>query len=407
MIKMFLREGVVTFLFLIALSTPAHQRIIHIPPDGQPFTQCPVEDCYSFTALINNDLLLGNISNTTIIFQSGTHTISSAINRVISISSVTNLTLRAADTSTGATVKCNGTIRFAFSYISGLNISGISFDQCGTLTTLNYSDATSTDMEMFSLSIAYSCNVTIRAVTISRGQGNGLLVRCVYGKFVLSQANLTMNNINLNVFIGDEENISPTSITTITIMDSVLSYGQLTAPFCRYSSGIILRSLFEKINFLVEVKLVNITSHDNLNCYDDCDNNMYIEINIKYCTTSLTIEDYTSTYDTANRPKHNKCSTSDTGLVLRLNRKYDAVRLVNDECLTNSLTIKNTRFSKSGVYILTLGFDTEFNIYFCNILIEDAHTGIDIEPKLGCDYHDDDDDDGLIDLSLDLSLIHI
>ena len=306
---MFLSENTFTFLFLIAVFTPAQQRIIYMLSDSQQFTKCPVEDCYNFRVLINNGLLLGDISNTMIVFQSGTHTISSAVNKIISINSATNLTLRAANslTSTGATVKCNGFIGFTFRYISGLNISGITFDTCDGVTKSNHPDGTGSDIETFSLSIVYSYNVTLKTVTIKRGKGNGLLVRCVYGYFVLSQTNLTMNNINLNIIIEDDENASPTSSTIISITDSVFSYGQLTTPFCNYSSGMILRLLLENATTFFGVKLVNITSNENLNCFDNCNNiNMYIKFNI--FTTSIMIKNYTSTYDPVTRPKHNNLS---------------------------------------------------------------------------------------------------
>lgn len=174
---------ITTLLHLVVMFTLAQQRIVYILPNDQPTIQCPVdlEDCCSLNVLISGDLFSGRISNTTIALLPGTHTVSTTVNKVVYINSAINLTLKAANynSTKQAIVRCNGTIGFAFSSTINLTISGIVFTQCGV-------SASNNGLEIFTVSITYSYNVSIINSTIKMSKGTGLLVQHPHGRFVLS-----------------------------------------------------------------------------------------------------------------------------------------------------------------------------------------------------------------------------
>lgn len=269
--------------------TPVAQNVIYLQPNDS--TRCLARVCYSLEALISNDLeALYELSNTTLFLLPGTHIIN---NKLVSITSTTNLSIKAANLTEGATINCSGNVGFKFTNVSNVDISGIVFDNCGISQLLYYMDSKT---EMFTLLIASSYNFTISAVSIKNGKGTGLLVRNVYEHFILSQVAFTMNRVNRNIVIEDEI-WSTISNTSIIIEDSVFSFGSLTASPYPESSGIVFKSHVQNTLSFVHVRIINVTTHQNINC-SNCYNgnhNMYVKINV--CTTSVVIENYTSTYD--------------------------------------------------------------------------------------------------------------
>ena len=310
--------------------TPVHQRQ---PNDSTWSTWCLEKDCNSYIleGLINNETL-GKLSNTTFILLPGTHTIGSNTSKLVSITLTTNFTLRAANLTEGAAIKCSGNVGFMFTEVSNVNISGITFDHCGTSPYLK----TSNSLETFTLSFTHSYNVAISAMSVKNGKGTGLLMHNICGYFTLSQAVLTMNNINLNIIIEDVTNNA-----TIKITDSVFSYGHQTTHF---SSGIVLRShLLNTYNY-VHVKLINISTHQNIICSECYNNNMYIEID--WCTTSLVIENYTSTFDGHIVSQSKESDYNNAGLKLGLFSSFN-----DSQNEFSPFIMSNADFNKSGIYI--------------------------------------------------------
>ena len=197
-------------LLIIALLTVVftpgrvHQEDIYLyPKDSIRPTWCLVSNCYTIETLIKNETLR-ELSNTTLFFLQGIHTIKSDTNETVSITSTTNFTLKAANGTEGATIKCNGNVGFKFTkYVSYIEISGIIFDNCGTSHYLQTNDESS-DAEVFVLAITHSYNISVNALSIKYGKGTGLYLQNVYGYFTLSHALFTMNNVNLDVIIEDD-----------------------------------------------------------------------------------------------------------------------------------------------------------------------------------------------------------
>ena len=188
----------ILLLNLSVLFAFTHQRIIHLLPDDQPLSQCPVEEgCYRLSLLlVSSDQLSGNIiSNVTLALLPGTHTVTSTVNEVISIDSATNFTLRAANSSTGASVNCNGTIGFEFSRIKNLFIDGISFKNCGASKTLSRGSQIH-----FTLYIFNSQGVAVTKLNVKNGRGYGLLAVSVFGDFLLSNSTLIGSRVSFGLF---------------------------------------------------------------------------------------------------------------------------------------------------------------------------------------------------------------
>ena len=113
-----LAKIILCMLYLGKATLAKQERVIYVQPEDQPLTYCPEEEnCYHLTELIKHDLL---VSNTTIALLPGTHTCTSAVNKTLSISNATNFALIAANSSEGATIKCNGNIGFEFNFITNL-----------------------------------------------------------------------------------------------------------------------------------------------------------------------------------------------------------------------------------------------------------------------------------------------
>ena len=211
-------------------------------------------------------------------------------------------------------------------------------------------------------------------MSIEYGKGTGLLVKNVYGYFILTHACFAMNNINLYVITEDDlnENQFTNSNTIIQIVDSVFSHGHTIAPFHSESSGIVLKLHSQNTQNFIDMKLINVSTHQNeIDCSNCCNNNMYIEINA--CTSSLIIENYTSTYDSVFQSSENECSNS--GLRFGLfSSQYDYPNH------PSPLVMNNAYFNKCGIYIVWLSmipgstdFSSESNISLSNIAVESAY----------------------------------
>ena len=188
-------------------------------PEDQSLTSCPEEEnCYRLTELINHDLLSGQVSNTTIALLPGTHTCTSAVNKTLSISNATNFALIAANSSEGATIKCNGSIGFEFSFITNLTITGVVFTECGSYQTCDYKRITRSIT--FTLFLNYSTDANIKNVTITDGNGIGLILMNPQGQITLTHSYISHNNHgNIYVFSMDSNSIA-LSDTSIAITNS-------------------------------------------------------------------------------------------------------------------------------------------------------------------------------------------
>jgi hypothetical protein len=214
---------VLCMLYVDKATLVQQERVFYVLSEDQLLsTHCPEEEnCYRLTELINNNLNLpsGQVSNTTIIaLLPGTHTCTSAVNKTLSISNVTNFALRAANSSAGATIKCNGSIGFSFSFITNVTITGVVFKECGSYQTCDYKGRPRSIA--FTLLLNYSMNANISNVTITDGNGIGMILMNPQGQTTITHFYISHSSHgNIYVFSTDSKHIA-LSDTTIVISNS-------------------------------------------------------------------------------------------------------------------------------------------------------------------------------------------
>ena len=248
-------------------------------PEDQSLTYCPEgENCYHLTELIYHDLLSGQMSNTTIALLPGTHTCTSAVNKTLSISNATNFALIAANSSEGATIKCNGSIGFEFSFITNLTITGVVFTECGSYQTCDFYFSSHKRIIIrsitFTLLLNYSRDANISNVTITDGNGIGLILTNPQGQTTLIESYISHNNHgNIYVFSTDSKSIalSDTSIAiynsnfTDSANDIKIGY-TWCIPIGKRSFGV--QFVLQHSRYHIHVKLINISViQNNVNIY--------------------------------------------------------------------------------------------------------------------------------------------
>ena len=261
-------------MFYLAKAILAQQeRVIYVLPEDQPLTYCPEEEnCYHLTELINHDLLSGQVSNTTIALLPGTHTCTSAVNKTLSISNATNFALIAANSSEGTTIKCNGSIGFEFNFIINLTITSVVFTECGSYQTCD--NKRRVQSITFTLFLNYSMNANINNVTITDGNGIGLILMNPQGQTTITHSYISCNNHgNIYVFSMDSKSIA-LSDTIIAIYnsnftdsanDTRIGYTSCI-PIGERSFGV--QFALQHSRYHIHVKLINISViQNNVNIY--------------------------------------------------------------------------------------------------------------------------------------------
>ena len=272
-------------LVQFAWSSLALERVVYMLPEDHPFTQCPVENCYNLTALLSHDLLLGDLSNTTIALLPGIHTCSSAVNRVVSINSATNFTLRAANSSAGATITCNGSIGFEFGFCSNLMIVGITFKECGAYQTINNFLSYYPLDVYFTLYQFYSSNIYINKVKITSGRGIGLLVANIQDQITLTSSHLADNEGNFYFLNQDNKDVTSNYTVLVRIVNSYISGAKTIHSYNNhrlndvYDRGVTLR--LQQSRHYTQVEIINTTlSQNSINIHAwfiSCRNNIKID----------------------------------------------------------------------------------------------------------------------------------
>ena len=257
-------------------ATSAQEKVVYVLPEDKPFIYCPEEEnCYRLTELINHDLLSGQASNTTIALLPGTHTCTSAVNKTLSISNATNFALIAANSSEGATIKCNGSIGFEFNFIINLTIIGVVFTECGSYQTCDISThKRMTRSITFTLFLNYSTDANIHNVTITDGNGIGLILMNPQGQTTITHSYISHNNHgNIYVFSMDSK-YTALSDTIIAIVSSNftasangirINYNSCI-PIGEHSFGV--QFALHHSRYHIHVKLINISViQNNVNLY--------------------------------------------------------------------------------------------------------------------------------------------
>ena len=179
------------------------QRVVQVLPDipddrylGN--SNCTVSDCYTFSELVWGHSVRG--SNLKVVLLPGIHIANYKpffITGVYYSIDVTNFTLSAANLTAGATILCNGTFGFAFLNVTNLEISGLTFENCGEAIEVPRTPYTSSPY--YTLYIVDSINVNITDVAVRYGRGYGLYVKQPRGLFTLSRARFVFNENNFRL----------------------------------------------------------------------------------------------------------------------------------------------------------------------------------------------------------------
>ena len=342
----------------------AQKTVIYVLPQDQPLIDCPVENCYYLTQLIKHDLPSDqNMSNTTIALLPGTHIYTSAINKVISVSNATNFILRAANSSLGATIKCNGSIGFKFSFITNLTITGIVFTKCGSYQMCNFSTGhkrISSQSIVFTLFIDHSTDATVSKVTITDGNGFGLIIMNPQGLTILTHSYLSHNNHgNFYIHSRDNKDIALND-TIIMIFNSQFtnsansSYNTcIPGPMSGHSFG--ARLIFQHSRYHIQVKMKNITVIQN-------DVNIYVQ----YTSFKTTI-------------KINGLKSVGKTSVLRFKSVISTKSSLSDSEQENFTTIENSHLIGADIGFFSgskTSKSTINSIFFSNVSFESSQKRI-------------------------------
>ena len=306
----------VYFAYLAQSVTFAWQRIVQVVPDipDECCTEnCTVDECYSFTELIRNRV---GGSNLKVAFLPGIHIANHDASFVFitgeySVFDAINFTLSADNLSVGATILCNGTFGFSFYNVTNLEISGLTFENCGEAILVPRPGHPNL---YYTLYIKRTANVIITNVTVKYGRGIGLNVEQPHGFFTLSKTTVMFKEQNF-YFSTVQINKS----TNLTITDSVFTHGLRGSD--EYS-GIRLRLLHAYFNVAINMTNVSVDNND--------ESNLYVEYNV--CRTSMNIANLSS-------------SNSKTGLIIVTKTSLTQCNGINEwgiVSLTNAMFM-NTR----------------------------------------------------------------
>ena len=153
------------------LSWTKAPEIVFVQPDNASAQNCQTRNCYSLSEMIRDDIF-SNISNTTIVFLPGTHSIFTSVDKIVVINS-NNFTLKASDSNQDVTILCSGPFGFKFKSCSDMTITGITFKGCGAHTEPYPRELMN---QPFALYIHFSSDVELKHISIINGTGIGLVV---------------------------------------------------------------------------------------------------------------------------------------------------------------------------------------------------------------------------------------
>ena len=192
--------SVCVLLTLLNTVLASHQhRIVYVTPDldENTLSKCPAQECYTLHSVSNmSDQYF--VSNTTIALMEGTHIYSSLHNEAVIVEVVENFVLTAANLTIGATIECNTSFGLQFIFTRNLTISGITFESCGAHMT--YLSRSAESAILATLYIVISHDVTIENVTVTKGQGFGLIVYNFHRRFSIYNSQFLGNQLNFGLF---------------------------------------------------------------------------------------------------------------------------------------------------------------------------------------------------------------
>ena len=254
---------IIVLIILCFTRATVAQRTYYVSSNEFPVLQCPVENCYNMTELLNSEILRGNVTNVTLLLLPGIHSIMSDANTVFSIDSATNFTIRAANSSTGATIRCNGNVGFEFHLCINMTICDITIENCGALGNF---DSEYLPKCNFSMYISHSIGVYMSNVHVINGTGIGLLLENIYLQLLIMDSILSHNDGNLYVVSYDNSKVT-SMFCSMRILNSSLNHARSYSPKKKFS-GVTIR--LYQMTFHTEIELRNVNLVNNkLNMYSD------------------------------------------------------------------------------------------------------------------------------------------
>ena len=323
---------IVLLLILVKIQcyvVTGHASTIHVIQSEQ---QCPTEECFTLSDFINFSGTHNFSSNTTLLFSYGTHVIGNDIGttQLLTIQDLNRLEISTFGNeverkSATCLIQCSKPFGFDFRKITRLIISGITFDKCGSGVTLLVNNISS---------------FTAENVTITNTQGVGLFIQKVHQKLLLSNMNLSNNEVNCYVESSTETSTS----LNYSIVNSTFSFGgavNSTRPIGGKCSG-----LHMSVTNAGTVRFINNTLYENKGMFG----NFYLNLDTKNQarTTHVIIKELISTYAGSK-------NNTRRGLFLKCARNY----------FNMNVEIINSSFSKTCVTILFGG-----RITFDNVTID-------------------------------------
>ena len=236
----------------------AQEKTYYVLSNDSPEVKCPVEKCQNLTELLDT-IVPGYISNIVIFLSPGIHRVSSNTSKIISITSASNFTIRSINSSTRATIKCDGNISFEFHSCLNLTIRDITFETCGALRHFNSHHI---PVSNFSVYVSHSLGVYIINTHILNGTGIGLVVENVKHQFLILDSVISYCGCNLYLVNYDNYTSNTTTASSIVINNSSFHNARKIYPSqVVYSSGIFV--LLYQSKFLTTLILKNVNMVEN------------------------------------------------------------------------------------------------------------------------------------------------
>ena len=335
---------VLSICLIYSIAFAWQQQVVQIIPDipdDHYEENCTVNECYSFTDLVRNRVRGSNLK---IAFLPGIHIANHAdfafyITGVYHVFDAINFTFGAANLSAGATILCNGTFGFGFNNMTNLEISGLTFENCGEAILVPRPNRATL---YYTLYIAESANVSITDVTVKYGIGIGLYVKRPRWFFTISGSTFTFNEQNFYF-----STIEISAASNLMITDSVFTHG--LRRFVN-SPGIMLQLLHTYFNVAINISNILVDNNEK--------SNLYIEYNV--CRTSLNITNLSS-------------SNSKTGLMLITEAsltKCSGLNMWRTVSLTNAVFANaRIRVANDDSFSVPLQGMVEYQIILSNISV--------------------------------------
>ena len=254
--------------------------------------------------------------DTRIVLLPGIHNISADSNTLFNVNCSENLVFTALDPQVGATIRCKGSTGFAFNHAINLSIRGLTFENCGFLSTQH--------LWFISLSVDKAMDIDINNVVIRGSREIGLYIGNSHGTITIVKLHLQNNPSHFYFLMDENQHADPGHVTD--------EKTYLTMESCSIFHGgkeFGLRIYIVQRTYKVKMQLRNVRVYQNRNSAID------IKLN-EMCNSIITIDNLTVT------------ESIDSFIVLHS-------RQLNCKTFTATVKIDRAHFKDCGFSIYTPG----------------------------------------------------